>query len=104
MPAFAHYVLVRIPAENISCPLRNNPYVSLRGRNVSRAGGVVPFFVIIYKKTDAKVGLLFLPLRKRMVPVGGLEPPHPKAGDFESPMSTNSITLAFDMVSMRDAL
>ncbi len=39
-----------------------------------------------------------------MVPVGGLEPPHPKAGDFESPMSTNSITLAFDMVSMRDAL
>jgi hypothetical protein len=29
-----------------------------------------------------------------MVPVGGLEPPHPKAGDFESPMSTNSIILA----------
>ena len=29
-----------------------------------------------------------------LVPVGGLEPPHPKAGDFESPMSTNSITLA----------
>ena len=39
-----------------------------------------------------------------MVPVGGLEPPRPKATDFESVMSTNSITLAFDMVSMRDAL
>lgn len=31
-----------------------------------------------------------------LVPVGGLEPPHPKAGDFESPMSTNSITLALN--------
>ncbi len=29
-----------------------------------------------------------------MVPVGGLEPPRPKASDFESLMSTNSITLA----------
>lgn len=29
-----------------------------------------------------------------MVPVGGLEPPRREAGDFESPMSTNSITLA----------
>jgi hypothetical protein len=29
-----------------------------------------------------------------MVPVGGLEPPHLSAGDFESPMSTNSIILA----------
>lgn len=29
-----------------------------------------------------------------MVPVGGLEPPRPKATDFESVMSTNSITLA----------
>ena len=29
-----------------------------------------------------------------MVPVGGLEPPRIAAGDFESPMSTNSITLA----------
>ncbi len=29
-----------------------------------------------------------------MVPAGGLEPPRPKAGDFESPLSTNSNTLA----------
>ena len=29
-----------------------------------------------------------------MVPAGGLEPPHISAGDFESPMSTNSITPA----------
>jgi hypothetical protein len=29
-----------------------------------------------------------------MVPVDGLEPSHPKAGDFESPVSTNSTTLA----------
>ena len=35
-----------------------------------------------------------------MVPVGGFEPPHPKAGDFESPMSTNSITLALLFVSL----
>ena len=33
-------------------------------------------------------------LFKGMVPVGGLEPPRIAAGDFESPMSTNSITLA----------
>lgn len=30
-----------------------------------------------------------------MVPVGGLEPPLPKETDFESVMSTNSITPAF---------
>lgn len=32
-----------------------------------------------------------------MVPAGGLEPPHISAGDFESPMSTNSITLALSI-------
>ena len=29
-----------------------------------------------------------------MVPEAGLEPAHPKAGDFESPASTNFATLA----------
>lgn len=29
-----------------------------------------------------------------MVPAGGLEPPHLSAGDFESPLSTNSNTQA----------
>ena len=33
-------------------------------------------------------------LLRLMVPVGGLEPPRPKATDFESVMSTNSITPA----------
>ncbi len=32
-----------------------------------------------------------------MVPVGGLEPPRISAGDFESPMSTNSITPALHL-------
>ncbi len=32
-----------------------------------------------------------------MVPVGGLEPPRREAGDFESPMSTNSITPALHL-------
>ncbi len=36
----------------------------------------------------------FLGSGVKMVPVGGLEPPRPKARDFESLMSTNSITLA----------
>ena len=36
----------------------------------------------------------FFSLNREMVPVGGLEPPRREAGDFESPMSTNSITLA----------
>ena len=33
-----------------------------------------------------------------LVPVGGLEPPHPKATDFESVVSTNSTILAFKKV------
>ncbi len=33
-----------------------------------------------------------------LVPVGGLEPPHPKATDFESVVSTNSTTLALKKV------
>ena len=32
-----------------------------------------------------------------MVPKGGLEPPRPKASDFESLMSTNSITSALTL-------
>jgi hypothetical protein len=33
-----------------------------------------------------------------LVPVGGLEPPHPKATDFESVVSTNSTILALKKV------
>ncbi len=32
--------------------------------------------------------------QRRVVPPGGLEPPSPKAGDFESPVSTNFTTVA----------
>jgi hypothetical protein len=35
-----------------------------------------------------------------MVPVDGLEPSHPKAGDFESPVSTNSTTLALNFYQL----
>ncbi len=35
-----------------------------------------------------------------LVPVDGLEPSHPKAGDFESPVSTNSTTLALNFYKL----
>ncbi len=41
------------------------------------------------KKALTEVSAFFM-----LVPVGGLEPPHPKATDFESVVSTNSTTLA----------
>lgn len=49
-----------------------------------------------HKKTDitSACNLEKLFTFQGMVPVGGLEPPRIAAGDFESPMSTNSITLA----------
>ena len=38
--------------------------------------------------------MLVIAINEKLVPVDGLEPSHPKAGDFESPVSTNSTTLA----------
>ena len=35
-----------------------------------------------------------------MVPVGGLEPPLPKKPDFESSVSTNSTTLALQILEV----
>jgi hypothetical protein len=36
-----------------------------------------------------------------VVPVGGLEPPLPKKPDFESSVSTNSTTLALQILESR---
>jgi hypothetical protein len=55
---------------------------------------IISMFVTDIKKPTL-VGLII----HEMVPVGGLEPPRPKATDFESVMSTNSIIPAFHVAT-----
>ena len=53
----------------------------------------VLWWQVAKKKALTEVSAFFM-----LVPVGGLEPPHPKATDFESVVSTNSTILALKKV------